>query len=67
MTKDTTDNNLPSTGFLRLRQVLKVFPVGESTWWRKVKEGVYPQPVKLGSRTTAWRVEDIVSLMKSFE
>ncbi len=25
---------LPETGFVRLPQVLKVFPVSKSTWWR---------------------------------
>ena len=43
---------------------LKVFPIGKSTWWAKVKAGEYPQPVKLGPRTTAWRVEDIRQLLE---
>ena len=46
------------------RDFLKVFPVGKSTWWAKVKAGEYPQPVKLGPRTTAWRVEDIRALLE---
>jgi prophage regulatory protein len=51
---------LPETGFLRLRQIVpSLIPVGKSTWWSGVKEGRYPRPVKLGPRTTAWRVEDI--------
>jgi predicted DNA-binding transcriptional regulator AlpA len=55
---------LPETGFMRLPQILKVFPIGKSTWWAKVKAGKYPKPVKLGPRTTAWRVEDICDLME---
>jgi len=55
---------LPETGYLRLPAILKVFPVGKSTWWAKVKSGEYPQPVKLGPRTTAWRVEDIRALLE---
>ena len=58
-------NNLPKTGFMRLPAVLAVIPVGKSTWWAKVKDGTYPQPVKLGIRTTAWRVEDIRGLIDS--
>ena len=50
---------LPETGFVRLPQILTVIPVGKSTWWAGVKEGRFPQPVKLGANTTAWRVEDI--------
>ncbi|OGA54968.1 MAG: transcriptional regulator [Betaproteobacteria bacterium RIFCSPLOWO2_12_FULL_62_58] len=62
-------DNLPQTGFLRQRQILgdpkaqppipAIIPVGKSTWWAGVKSGRFPQPVKLGPRTTAWRVEDI--------
>lgn len=40
--------------------------IGKSTWWAGVKSGKFPQPVKLGARTTAWRVEDIRKLMDSF-
>ncbi len=56
--------HLPETGFVRLPIILRVFPVGKSTWWAGVKEGRYPQPVKLGPRITAWRVEDIRALIE---
>jgi len=55
---------IPLTGFLRLPQVLALIPVGKSSWWRGVKIGRYPKPVKLAPRTTAWRAEDIVALME---
>ncbi|PZP40153.1 MAG: transcriptional regulator [Pseudomonas fluorescens] len=55
---------IPETGYLRLPAILRIFPVGKSTWWAKVKSGEYPQPVKLGPRTTAWRVEDIRALLE---
>jgi predicted DNA-binding transcriptional regulator AlpA len=56
-------NNLPETGFLRLPEVLKFFPVSRSTWWAGVKSGRYPKPVKLGPKITAWRSEDIRQLI----
>ncbi len=56
---------LPETGFVRLPQVLKVFPVSKSTWWAGVKDGRYPKPVKLGPKMTAWRVEDVKELIAS--
>lgn len=55
---------LPDTGFLRLPQVLHFFPVGKSTWWDGVKNGRFPKSVKLGPNTTAWRAEDIRSLVE---
>jgi len=54
---------IPSIGFMRLPAVLAVYPVSKTTWWAGVKSGRYPQPVKLGPKTTAWRVSDIVRLI----
>ena len=56
---------LPQAGFVRLPVILSVYPVGKSTWWAGVKSGRFPKPVKLGVRTTAWRVEDIRALIAS--
>jgi len=60
-------NDFPVVGLLRLPQVLELIPVSKSTWWLGVKENRFPQPVKLGPRTTAWRVEDIRALIESPE
>ncbi|MBN8474507.1 AlpA family phage regulatory protein [Sulfuritalea sp.] len=66
---------LPSTGFLRLPQIIgnpkanppqpPIIPVCRSAWWAGVKSGRYPKPVKLSPRVTAWRAEDIVALIAS--
>jgi predicted DNA-binding transcriptional regulator AlpA len=56
---------IPSTGFLRLSQVLNIVPVSKSSWWEGCKTGRFPKPVKLGPRTTAWRAEDITALVQS--
>lgn len=68
---------LSNTGLLRIWHILgdskaeppipPMIPIGKSTWWAGVKSGKFPQPVKLGARTTAWRVEDIRNLVNSFE
>lgn len=58
---------LPEIGFVRLSTILEIIPIGKSTWWSKVKSKEYPQPVKLGERTTAWKVEDVRNLINSFE
>ena len=57
-------SSLPEVGFVRLPDVLKVYPVSKSHWWAGVKEGRYPKPVKLGPKITAWRVEDIRALIE---
>ena len=56
----------PKEGFVRLKSIIAPrgpIPVGKSTWWAGVKDGRYPQPIKLGRRITAWRAEDIRALM----
>ena len=55
---------IPEQGFLRLREVLKVIPVGKTCWWEGVKSGRYPKPVKLSKRCTGWRAEEIRELMQ---
>ena len=59
------NNLLPETGFIRLSTILKLIPIGKSSWWNGVKKGKFPQSVKLGTRTTAWRVEEIRHLINS--
>jgi len=49
---------------LRLPQVLALVPISRATWWKGVKAGRFPQPVKLGPRTTAWRKNDIMQLVE---
>ncbi len=55
---------LPAEGFVRLGQVLRHIPISRTSWLAGVKCGIYPAPVKLGVRVTAWRVEDIREFIK---
>jgi predicted DNA-binding transcriptional regulator AlpA len=58
---------LPETGYLRLVDVIgdrargipALIPVSKTTWWNGCRTGKFPKPIKLGPRTTAWRVEDV--------
>jgi len=58
--------SLPAEGYVRLPQILAVIPISKSAWWAGCKSGRYPRSVRLGSRTTAWRVEDIRQLIDRF-
>lgn len=65
---------IPEVGFVRLPQIVgdskadpptpAIIPVSRSTWWHGCKIGRFPRPVKLGPRTTAWRVEEIRALIE---
>jgi prophage regulatory protein len=73
MSNTESKPSIPSTGFVRLPQIIgdpkanppiaPLIPVSKSSWWAGVKSGIYPQPVKLGARTTAWKVQDIQQLI----
>ncbi len=56
---------LPEVGFVRLPQILRVFPIGKSTWWAGVRIGKFPAPIRLGARLSVWRVQDIRALLDS--
>lgn len=55
---------LPETGFVRLPQILYLIPISRSAWWAGIREGKFPQGIKLGSKTTVWRAEDIRNLIE---
>lgn len=59
----TPPSTLPTTGYLRLPQVLAIFPISRSAWWSGISKGIYPHGVRIGRRTTAWRVEEIKALI----
>ena len=68
-------HSIPQTGFLRLREIIgdqkhnipAIIPVGRTTWLNGVKNGDYPQPIRLSVRTVAWRVSDILKLIEELE
>ncbi|OAV34499.1 hypothetical protein AO364_1884 [Moraxella catarrhalis] len=50
---------LPHDGMSRLSQILPFLPIGKSTVWNWVKQGKFPQPIKLSPTITVWRNQDI--------
>ena len=62
----------PQLRFYRLKEVIGdrkkgipgIIPVSRSAWYAGIKEGIYPKPVKLSERTSAWRSTDIDELVK---
>ena len=49
---------------LRIDDVLALTNIGKSSWWAGVKSGKFPKPIKLGERTTRWRLNDILELTR---
>ena len=67
------NHQLPETGFVRAKQLLgdkkrgipPIIPIGPTKFWQMVASGAFPQPTKLGARTTVWRVEDVRDFLAS--
>ena len=61
-------DDLPGSALVRQSQLIRdpknptrpaPLPFSPSTLWRRVRDGSFPQPVKLGERFTCWRVGDV--------
>ena len=49
---------------LRLPEVLRLIPISRASWWRGVKSGRYPAPIKISERITCWRLSDVMKLVE---
>lgn len=47
--------------YVRQSQLLRerIVPFSAPTLWRRVKDGTFPQPLRLGPGVTAWKMSDI--------
>ena len=62
---ETTPKQLPLEGFVRLKLILEFVPVSAATIWRKVKDGTFPQPIKLSKQVTVWKAKDVREWLES--
>ena len=70
-------NNIPNhqsnQSFLRLWHIIgnpkanppipALIPISRTSWLNGVKSGIFPKKISLGSRTVAWRAEDVYQLI----
>jgi prophage regulatory protein len=55
--------DLSQPGFLRLEQILSIYPVSRASWYAGIGT-IYPESVRIGVRSVAWRTEDIRRLVE---
>ena len=48
-------DNLPDSALIREREMLPLLPFSHATMWRRVKDGRFPRPVKIGPTMSAWQ------------
>jgi hypothetical protein len=71
----TDQPTVPQAGFYRLKQILgdrkaeppipALIPISRTAWYKGIKAGRYPPPLKLSPKVSVWRVEDINSLIEN--
>ena len=61
--KNVDLTNLPDFAYLRLEQVLRIVPVSKASWYLGVQSGKYPAAIKLGCRTSVYKLETIKKLL----
>ena len=55
---------LKYTALIKLPDVLQLYPVSRASWYNGIKLGKYPPPIKIGPRSSAWRLSDINKLIE---
>jgi predicted DNA-binding transcriptional regulator AlpA len=50
---------------LKDRECCTYLNVSRPTWWKGVKQGRFPKPIKLTERTTRWRLSDVLALIEN--
>jgi predicted DNA-binding transcriptional regulator AlpA len=56
---------LPKHGFIRTRHLLPVLDISRATLSRWIKSGIFPKPITLGQKITAFKVEDVRAFLDS--
>jgi prophage regulatory protein len=62
-----------AVGLLRLRQIIgdpdadppvpALIPVSRATWYAGIRSGIFPAPIRIGRRISAWRATQIQALI----
>ena len=56
--KQPVSNNMPK--LIRLNEVKILTTLSRSTIYKKIAEGSFPKPIKLGDRAVAWLEHDVL-------
>jgi prophage regulatory protein len=59
--------NEPSDALVRISQIIGprgLIPVSRSAFYQGIRDGIYPKPVRLGKRTSAWRMSELMQVVQ---
>ena len=55
---------LNGSRILRIPEVCAVTGLGKSTIYKKLSEGTFPEPLRLGPRAIGWRARDLLAWLE---
>ena len=50
---------------VRMSRLVEMIGLSRSTIWKLLSEGKFPNPIRLGSRSRAWRIKDVEDWLES--
>lgn len=53
--------------YMRESELLEALPFSRATLWRRVKDGEFPPPIKLGGNLSAWKRADVAKWSEAAE
>lgn len=65
MTLSSTHAPPETEQLFRLPEVLARVPVSRATWYRGIKDGRFPKPIKLGKQTNVWRASEVAKVIQN--
>ncbi|REG57613.1 CP4-57 regulatory protein AlpA [Paraburkholderia sp. BL6669N2] len=64
MNNNSTTKELPLTGLVRRAQFKGVIPLSDTTIWKMVKQGRFPQPLKVSPSLRLWNAPALHEWMR---
>lgn len=59
-----TPKKIPDDKLLKLKEVLAIMRISKSTWYEGVDRKIFPQAVRIGTRSVFWWQSDIQSYLR---
>ena len=57
----------PNDRFVRLREIIGpggLIPISRTSFYQGIRDGIYPKAVRLGKRTSAWRMSELLRVIQ---
>ncbi|WP_166214545.1 AlpA family phage regulatory protein [Bradyrhizobium septentrionale] len=57
----------PSDALVRIQKIIGpngLIPISRSAFYQGIRDGIYPKPIRLGKRTSVWRVSELLRVIE---